>query len=69
MSMHSAGESNSGFVDRRADYGPAVEEAKSMSQEEFMSLVETPQEALSAVVLLDQMPRNIYRGLEAVQVR
>lgn len=62
----------SGLVNARADlrseYGSAVEAARSMRVDEIEAIIETPQDALSAIVLLDQMPRNIFRGPETGQV-
>lgn len=39
-----------------------------MSMEQIMHVASTPKDALAAVVLLDQIPRNVYRGQEAVKV-
>jgi hypothetical protein len=30
---------------------------------------QTPEEAVATIVLLDQLPRNMYRGMEAAKVR
>jgi uncharacterized protein (DUF924 family) len=51
----------------RKDYGEAVEEASSMSIEEIDKVVESREDAVAAVVLLDQLPRNMFRGKEAAK--
>ena len=52
----------------RKEYGPAVEEASTMSVEEIDQVVESREDAVAAVVLLDQLPRNMFRGKEATKV-
>lgn len=52
----------------RKEYGPAVEEASNMSVEEIDQVVESREDAVAAVVLLDQLPRNMFRGKEAAKV-
>lgn len=52
----------------RKYYGPAVEEASSMSVEEIDQVVESREDAVAAVVLLDQLPRNMFRGKKAAKV-
>ena len=56
------------FVDGRKEYGAAVEEASKMTVKEIDSIVESREDAVAAVVLLDQLPRNMFRGMEAAKV-
>ena len=56
------------FVDGRKEYGDAVEEASKMTVKEIDSIVESREDAVAAVVLLDQLPRNMFRGIEAAKV-
>jgi len=56
------------FVDGRKEYGDAVEEASKMTVKEIDSIVESREDAVAAVVLLDQLPRNMFRGMEAAKV-
>ncbi|RSH82953.1 hypothetical protein EHS25_005662 [Saitozyma podzolica] len=50
-------------------YGRAVEGVGQMGVDEIQGIVETPEDAVAAVVLLDQITRNIYRGDLAAKVR
>lgn len=51
---------------RREHFAPAVEAASSLSANDLAALVGADKEsALSLILLLDQIPRNIYRGAEA----
>jgi hypothetical protein len=52
----------------RKEYGAAVEEASKMTVKEIDSIVESKEDAVAAVVLLDQLPRNMFRGMEAAKV-
>ncbi|KAI9633777.1 uncharacterized protein MKK02DRAFT_38436 [Dioszegia hungarica] len=52
----------------REKYASAVKEAEGLSPEEVGRIVQTPEEAVGAVLLLDQIPRNIFRGTEAAKV-
>jgi len=56
------------FVDGRKEYGAAVEEASKMTVKDIDSIVESREDAVAAVVLLDQLPRNMFRGMEAAKV-
>lgn len=53
---------------KREKYASAVKEAEGLSPEEVGRIVQTPEEAVGAVLLLDQIPRNIFRGTEAAKV-
>lgn len=46
-----------------------MEEAGLMSPDEIDKIVKSKEEAVGAVLLLDQIPRNIFRGKEAAKVR
>lgn len=53
-------------------FGPAVEEAQAKTDQELLELAtrdDAPNTALGLALLLDQIPRNIYRGAEARKVR
>jgi len=39
-----------------------------MSAKEIDQVVESKEDAVAAVVLLDQLPRNMFRGMEAAKV-
>jgi uncharacterized protein (DUF924 family) len=52
----------------RKEYGAAVEEASKMTVKDIDSIVESKEDAVAAVVLLDQLPRNMFRGMEAAKV-
>jgi uncharacterized protein (DUF924 family) len=52
----------------RKEYGAAVEEASKMTVKDIDSIVESKEDAVAAVVLLDQLPRNMLRGVEAAKV-
>jgi len=39
-----------------------------MSVKEIDQVVESKEDAVAAVVLLDQLPRNMFRGMEAAKV-
>jgi hypothetical protein len=52
----------------RKEYGAAVEEASKMTVKEIDNIVESKEDAVAAVVLLDQLPRNMFRGMEAAKV-
>jgi len=52
----------------RKEYGAAVEEASKTTVKEIDSIVESKEDAVAAVVLLDQLPRNMFRGMEAAKV-
>jgi uncharacterized protein (DUF924 family) len=52
----------------RKEYGDAVEEASKMTYKEVESIVDSKEDAVAAVVLLDQLPRNMFRGMEAAKV-
>lgn len=39
-----------------------------MTASEIDTLVQSPNDAVAAVILLDQIPRNIFRGKEAAKV-
>jgi uncharacterized protein (DUF924 family) len=52
----------------RKEYGAAVEEASKMTVKEIDNIVESKEDAVAAVVLLDQLPRNMFRGVEAAKV-
>jgi uncharacterized protein (DUF924 family) len=52
----------------RDKYASAVTEAGGLSPDELGKIVQTPEEAVGAVLLLDQIPRNIFRGREAAKV-
>jgi uncharacterized protein (DUF924 family) len=39
-----------------------------MSVGEIEKVVESPEDAVAAVILLDQLPRNMFRGKEAAKV-
>jgi hypothetical protein len=52
----------------RKEYGAAVEEASKMTMKDIDSIVESKEDAVAAVVLLDQLPRNMFRGMEAAKV-
>lgn len=43
-------------------------EASKQSPDELLKLVNGPDDALNLLLLLDQVPRNIYRGKEAKKV-
>lgn len=55
--------------DRRKEYGPAAEAALQLSIAEIRQIAQEPIEEVAAVILLDQIPRNIYRGKDAHKVR
>lgn len=48
--------------------GPALEEINTKSIDDIQSVIKTPDDAVASVILLDQMPRNIFRGDQAVRV-
>lgn len=53
-------------------FGPAVEEASHKTDQQLLDLAtgeDSPEAALGLALLLDQIPRNIYRGAEARKVR
>jgi uncharacterized protein (DUF924 family) len=52
----------------RKEYGAAVEEASKMTIKDIEGIVESKEDAVAAVVLLDQLPRNMFRGMEAAKV-
>ena len=52
----------------RQKYAEAAEDAVSQNVSEIMRVVNSPQEAVGAVLLLDQIPRNIFRGSAAQTV-
>lgn len=52
----------------RKEYGDAVEEASTMTVKDIQSVVNSKEDAVAAVVLLDQLPRNMFRGMEAAKV-
>jgi uncharacterized protein (DUF924 family) len=52
----------------RKEYGAAVEEASKMTVKDIDNIVESKEDAVAAVVLLDQLPRNMFRGMEAAKV-
>jgi hypothetical protein len=52
----------------RLHFGQAVEEAGTLDILEIRSTISTPSEAIAAVILLDQVTRDIYRGDQAVKV-
>jgi uncharacterized protein (DUF924 family) len=52
----------------RKEYGAAVEEASKMTVKDIDNIVESKEDAMAAVVLLDQLPRNMFRGMEAAKV-
>ena len=56
------------MTDSRKQYGPAAESALVMSVAEIRGIAKEPMEEVAAVILLDQIPRNIYRGSEAKKV-
>jgi uncharacterized protein (DUF924 family) len=39
-----------------------------MTVKEIDNIVESKEDAVAAVVLLDQLPRNMFRGVEAAKV-
>lgn len=39
-----------------------------MTVKDIDSIVESKEDAVAAVVLLDQLPRNMFRGMEAAKV-
>jgi uncharacterized protein (DUF924 family) len=39
-----------------------------MTLKDIDSIVESKEDAVAAVVLLDQLPRNMFRGMEAAKV-
>lgn len=52
----------------RDKYGPAMREAGQMSTEEIDKYAQSPEDAVAVVLLLDQIPRNIFRESEASEV-
>jgi uncharacterized protein (DUF924 family) len=67
--MRNAGTSlDSTLLIFRKEYGHAVEEASKMTAKEIGNIVESKEDAVAAVVLLDQLPRNMFRGMEAAKV-
>jgi len=52
----------------RQKYGSAVEEASRSSTEDLLQFVKNEEDALAVLLLVDQVPRNIYRGREAQKV-
>jgi uncharacterized protein (DUF924 family) len=49
-------------------YAAAAKSAVELSVSEIRQIAKEPMEEVAAVILLDQIPRNIYRGKEAKQV-
>jgi len=49
----------------KSKYAKAVEEASTKTSQELLDMVHSPDDALNMLLLLDQVPRNIYRGSEA----
>jgi uncharacterized protein (DUF924 family) len=52
----------------RESFGGAVEHARSLNTGQIEEMVTGPEEAVGAIILLDQMPRNIFRGEAAKTV-
>jgi uncharacterized protein (DUF924 family) len=40
-----------------------------MDTSSIKAVAESPEEAVATVILLDQLPRNMFRGMEAAKVR
>jgi uncharacterized protein (DUF924 family) len=53
----------------RVTYQEAVQEALQIGQPGLQNIATTPEEAVASVILMDQVPRNIYRGKEAIKAR
>jgi hypothetical protein len=52
----------------RLHFGQAIVEAENLDILEIRSTINTPSEAVAAVILLDQVTRDIYRGEQSVKV-
>lgn len=52
-------------MSNRRDYLPALQEAEKHSVQQLAERFQTPEDALGLMILLDQIPRNVYRGKEA----
>ena len=53
----------------REKYGPAAEAARHLSVDEIRQIAKEKNEEVAAVILLDQIPRNIFRNEQAHIVR
>lgn len=56
------------WLNRRTAYLPALQDAERMSVDEIRKVATSSDEEVAAVILLDQIPRNVFRGLEAHKV-
>lgn len=53
----------------RTNYANAAQAALGMSVADIRRVAQEPLEEVAAVILLDQIPRNVFRGMEARKVR